>query len=155
MNERGALAYAVIFCLLALFFLFRVTVQALAAFAEMPFLPTMEEWVRPSASPFSTSGLIPYPILLTTQVLILIFQAAVIRDCARGHGYFVSLTQRTGRVLLWLSYMYLTSMATRYVITMTLYPERRWLGHTVPIALHFVLAGFLFTLGYYHTKRRP
>jgi hypothetical protein len=152
MTKRSS---ALIFSLLTLLFLLRVAAQALAAFADIPFLPPMEKWVTPSASPFATSGLVPYPILLTAQALILIVQVAVIRDFARGRGYFVSLSERTGRILLGLSYLYAGSMALRYVITMVLYPERRWLGHTVPIALHFVLAGFLFTLGDYHTRRRP
>ena len=145
--------YAFIFSLLTLLFLLRVAAQALVAFFDIPFLPPMREWITPSASPFATSGLIPYPILLTAQVLILIVQVAVIRDFATGKGYFVSLSEKTGRILLWLSYLYFGSMALRYIVTMTLYPERRWLGHTVPIVLHFVLAGFLFTLGYYHARR--
>lgn len=147
-------SYALIFSLLTLLFFLRVAAQALAAVADIPFLPPFEEWVTPSASPFATSGLVPYPILLTAQVLMLIFQVAVIRDFAQGRGYFVSLSERTGRILLWLSSLYFCSMALRYVLTMAFYPERRWLGHTVPIALHFVLAGFLFALGHYHTQRR-
>ena len=154
MNERRTSAYVLICSLLALLFFLRVAAQALAAFADIPFLPPMREWITPSASPFSTSGLVPYPILLTAQVLILIFQIAVIRDFATGKGYFVSLSEKTGRILLWLSYLYFGSMALRYIITMTLYPDRRWLGHAVPIILHFVLAGFLFTLGVYQTRRR-
>lgn len=146
--------YAVIFSLLTLLFFLRVAAQALVAFLDISFLPPFEEWVTPSASPFATSGLVPYPILLTAQIVILIFQVAVIRDFSRGDGYFVSLTGKTGRILLWLSYLYAGSMAARYVLTMALYPERRWFGHTVPIVLHFVLAGFLFTLGHYHTQRR-
>jgi hypothetical protein len=64
------------------------------------------------------------------------------------------LTPRTGRVLCWLSYFYFGGMALRYAVTMVMYPERRWLGHTVPIFVHFALAGFLFTLGHYHRSAR-
>ena len=142
---------AVLWSLTVLFF-FRVLAQALAAFADVPFLPRMDEWVRPSASAFSTSGLVPYPLLLATQIAILVVQVLVSRDFTRGHGYFASLTPRTGRVLCWLSYLYFGGMALRYAITMVMYPERRWLGHTVPIFVHFALAGFLFTLGHYHRR---
>jgi hypothetical protein len=154
MKDQGSIAaYTPILCLLTFLFLMRVLAQALVAFFDIPSLPSMEEWVTPSSSPFSTSGLIPYPILFTLQVLILIFQIKVCIDFSRGYGYFVSLRRQTARLLLWLSYLYFTSMVLRYVITMALYPERRWLGHTIPILLHFVLAGFLFTLGHYHTRR--
>jgi hypothetical protein len=43
-------------------------------------------------------------------------------------------------------------MVLRYIITMAFYPERWWLGHTIPILLHFALAGFLFILGRYHAR---
>ena len=35
-------------------------------------------------------------------------------------------------------------MVLRYVLTMSLFPERRWLGSgTIPIVFHFVLATYL------------
>jgi len=139
--------------LAAVFFL-RVLAQAVAAFAPVSFLPSMDEWVRPSASAFSTSGLIPYPLLFAAQVAILIVQVLVCRDFVRGRGYFVSLTPRTGRFLVGFSYVYAAAMAARYVVTMALHPERRWLGHTVPIVVHFALAAFLFTLGHHHRVRQ-
>ncbi|HWP59614.1 MAG TPA: hypothetical protein VNL14_17100 [Candidatus Acidoferrales bacterium] len=140
--------------LLALTFLFfvRVLAQALALL-EFSSLPSMEEWVIPSASPFSTSGLVPYRILLPIQIVILTLQVCVCRDFIRGRGYFLSLTGSTGRILIRLSYLYFASMILRYIVTMAVYPERRWLGHTVPILLHFTLAGFLFTLGRYSAVR--
>jgi hypothetical protein len=154
MNKRAATSvYVLTLWLLTFLFFLRVLAQALVAFFEIPFLPSMEEWVIPSASPFSTSGVIPYPILLPIQVVILVLQIQVSRDFSRGHGYFVSLEPRVGRILLWLSYIYFASMVLRYIVTMVLYPERRWLGHTIPIFLHFVLAAFLFTLGHYATRR--
>lgn len=42
-------------------------------------------------------------------------------------------------------------MLLRYVLTMTFHPEMRWLGGTIPIFFHFVLAGFIFVLGRYHS----
>lgn len=152
-NEYSA--YAFVLWLLTFLFFLRVAAQALVAFFDIPFLPSTEEWVTPSPSPFSTSGLIPYPALLTIQVVILIFQVKVCADFSRGGGYFLSLRERTARLLVWLSYVYFTSMLLRYMITMALYPERRWFGHTIPIFLHFVLAGFLFTLGHFNTSSSP
>ena len=39
------------------------------------------------------------------------------------------------------------AMVTRYVITMVRYPGRRWFGGIIPIALHCVLAAFMFMVG--------
>jgi hypothetical protein len=145
-------AYTVVLIGLTFLFFLRVLAQVLAAFFAIPFLPSMDEWVIPSASPFSTSGYVRYPILLPIQVMILVLQFLVCRDFLRGRGYFVSLRSKTGQLLVWLSYFYFTSMVLRYIITMALYPERRWFGHTVPIFLHFALAAFLFTLGRYNDR---
>jgi hypothetical protein len=150
--QKPSRSFAVVLTGLAFLFFLRVLAQALAAFFAISFLPSMDEWVIPSASPFSTSGYIPYPILLPIQVIILVLQFVVCRDFLQGHGYFVSLKSKTAWVLIWLAYIYFTSMVLRYIITMALYPERRWFGHTVPILLHFVLAAFLFTLGRYNDR---
>ncbi|MGH7166571.1 MAG: hypothetical protein ACREIS_13725, partial [Nitrospiraceae bacterium] len=54
--------------------------------------------------------------------------------------------------LVWFSYAYAGSMMLRYVITMGLYPERRWFRGTIPIVFHLVLAAYLFVLGHYHHR---
>ena len=56
--------------------------------------------------------------------------------------------------MLWLSYAYFAVMVLRYIVTMVVYPERRWLSGTIPILFHCVLAAYLFTLGRYYTFRR-
>jgi hypothetical protein len=156
MKDRETLSiYAFILGLLTFLFFLRVLAQALVAFLDIPFLPSMEEWVTPSASPFSTSGLIPYPILLSIQVVIVILQIKVSHDFLRGEGYFVSLRRRTGGILTWISHFYFALMALRYAISMALFPERRWFGQTAIIFFHFVLAGFLFTLGHFHAREAP
>ena len=43
-------------------------------------------------------------------------------------------------------------MALRYVLTMIFQPEMRWLGDTIPIFFHFVLAAFPVHVG---KVRRP
>jgi hypothetical protein len=68
----------------------------------------------------------------------------------RGHGRFARRRPRVGRALRWISYVYAGAMAGRYVLTVALRPERRWLGGTIPIVFHWVLAAYLFTLGRYH-----
>ena len=137
-------AYAVVLWLLALLFFLRVLGQALVAFFGVGFLPPMGAWY---------SGLLPYPILLPLQGLILIFLIKVSTDFSRGHGFFVIPRRAMGAFLRWFSYLYFTAMFLRYSISMALHPERRWLGGTIPIVFHWVLAAFLFVLGHFHTRR--
>ncbi len=134
---------AVLWVLTSLFFL-RVLGQVLVAFFDVASLPPMEEWY---------SGLIPYPILLPMQILILIFQIKVCSDFSRRYGFFVIQRRAMGKFILWFSYIYFVSMLLRYVITMAFHPDKRWFGGTIPIFFHFVLAGFLFTLGHFHSRR--
>jgi hypothetical protein len=148
-------SYAIVLWLLTFLFFLRVLTQALVAFFEIDFLPSMEEWTLPSGSPFSTSGLIPYPILLFLQCLILMVQVKICFDFSREYGLSVIPRAWLGMFLRWFSTLYFISMILRYAITMTLYPERRWLGSVAIIFFHFVLAGFLLVLGHFHTKRSP
>ena len=60
---------------------------------------------------------------------------------------------RTGVAIRGFSYIYFCGMVLRYVITMTLYPERRWFVGTIPIFFHFVLAGYLYVYSHVLTRR--
>jgi hypothetical protein len=60
-------------------FILRVAGQALVAFLDVRFLPPMERWY---------SGLIPYPYLLASQILIIALMARVCLDFTRGRGFF-------------------------------------------------------------------
>ena len=42
------------------------------------------------------------------------------------------------------------SMVVRYGVTMTLHPEYRWFGHTIPIWFHMVLAAYLYFYSRFH-----
>ena len=129
---------------LAFLFFLRVVGQALVAFVGVTVLPPMSEWY---------SGLLSYRLLLPAQVAILTLQAVIALQLARGHGVLVTPRPRVGRVLITLSVVYFLTMALRYAVTMTWYPERRWLGTgTIPIVFHWVLAAYLFTLGRHHAR---
>ena len=127
-------------------FTLRVAGQVLVAFLGVGLLPPMEQWY---------SGLMPYPILLPIQMAMIVVMVIIVRDVARGSGTFSVPRRRAGPVLVWLGYLYASSMVVRYVVTMTLHPERRWFGHTIPIWFHIVLAAFLYTLGRYHADHAP
>lgn len=134
----------VVLSVLAGLFLLRVAGQALVAVADVSFLPPMSEWY---------SGLLAYPVLLPVQLVILGVQAWISVDFARGRGRFVVPHPRMGRALVVLGCVYAAAMIARYVLTMTWYPERRWLGTgTIPIVFHWVLAAYLIVLGRYHVR---
>ena len=129
---------ALLLAALALLFLLRVLGQVLVAFFGVAFLPAMADWY---------SGLLPYPLLLPTQIAILALQAKVSADLWRGSGAFSVPRPRTYAAVRWFSLVYFAGMGMRYALTMGLYPERRWLGRgTIPIAFHFVLASWLWVL---------
>jgi hypothetical protein len=136
--------YAALLGLLAALFLVRVVGQALVAFFAAPGLPPMGEWY---------SGLLPYPLLLPVQVVILAQLGWICADFARGEGYWVRPRPGLGRWLQRASYVYAGAMLVRYVVTMAVHPERRWLGTgTIPIVFHWVLAAYVFTLGRFHAR---
>jgi len=133
--------YAAVLTVLAVAFWLRVVGQVLVAFWQVEFLPPMEQWY---------SGLLPYPLLLPAQILILAIQAWICTDFWRGRGYFVEPRRSAACLIGWLSYLYIAANGARYVITMTLHPDRRWFDGTIPIWFHFVLAAFLLTYSRFH-----
>jgi len=129
----------VILSVLAGLFFLRVLGQVLVAFAGVTVLPAMSEWY---------SGLLPYPLLLPVQLVILVVQGKISLDLARQRGFFVVRRPRVGHGLQVLAAVYFLAMVLRYVLTMAWYPERRWFGTgTIPIVFHWVLAAYLLTLG--------
>jgi hypothetical protein len=132
-----------ILVLLTLLFSFRVAGQVLVAFFGVACLPAMEHWY---------SGLIPYPILLVIQIVMLLIMAKISSDVCRDSGFFATLRPSWSHYLVGFSTVYAAAMALRYVLTMIFRPELRWYGGTIPIVFHFVLAGFIFVLGRFHAK---
>jgi hypothetical protein len=137
-------AYGLIMSLLTALFFLRMTGQALVAFFHVTFLPDMQEWY---------SGLIPYRVLLPIQCAMLAVMVKVSWDLVKGHGFFVAARAKLGRFLVAFSCVYFAAMLFRYIVTMLLNPERRWLGGTIPIFFHFVLAGYLFVWGRFNAMR--
>jgi hypothetical protein len=133
---------AICLTILQTLFFGRVLGQIVAELASPPWLPSVEHW---------QSGLLPYPVLLTAQILILMFMSLVTYDAFRRDGLWYVRKSNTQRILRRVAYLYMAAMALRYVLTMALIPELRWFGHMIPIAFHFVLASYILTLG---IKRR-
>jgi len=131
--------------LLTMLFALRVLGQALVAFVDVTWLPVMEQWF---------SGLIPYPMLLIIQLLMLMLMVKITGEIWRGKGTFAIPRPHWSQFLMKFSAVYAGAMVLRYVLTMILHPEMRWLGDVIPVIFHFVLAGFIFVLGHYHQRER-
>lgn len=115
-------------------FALRVLGQLLVVVTAPNWLPPMEGW---------QSGLLPYPVLLASQLAILMVQAGVVRDVAGG----ASGPDELGIALLALAALYVLGMAYRTVLrNRTTWPH--WWSHgTIPIIFHVVLATFLAAWG--------
>jgi uncharacterized protein len=133
-STPGSLPETKTMTVLASLFLGRVLGQLMVSRRRVRFLPPMEQW---------QSGLLPYPALLAAQGIVLTLQAATIVQSLRGHGAFVTQRPRAGRALQTFSAAYFGSMGVRYWVSVWRYPERRWLGKSIPIWFHCVLAGYL------------
>lgn len=120
--------------LLALFVL-RVAGQALVAFLGVSFLPPMEAWY---------SGLMPYPYLLPSQVLLVALMAKICVDFTRARGYFYEAKRWLATGWLWFGTVYLAAMVARAIFL--------W-DHPIPIVFHWVLAAFVITVGLSHRRR--
>ncbi len=134
-------AYAPWLWLFTVLFFLRVLGQVLVVLFHPRWLPPMKEWY---------SGLMAYRYLLPAQVLILALMLAIDADFSAGAGIFVAPRPGLGRWLVGLSFVYWGGMVLRYVLRMRRHPDQRWLGGTIPIVFHCVLAAYLFTVGRYH-----
>ena len=129
--------------ILTLLFALRVVGQALVVFFSVGWLPPTAHWF---------SGLIRYPILLGIQLIMLAGMIKIPSDIWRGRGFFAKPRPGCSRFLVACSIFYAVSMVLRYALTMTYRPEMRWLGGTIPIFFHFVLAAFVYTWGKFHSQ---
>ena len=135
--------YAPWLWLFAVLLLLRVVGQIIVVRHAPRWLPPMQQW---------QSGLLPYPILLLGQVIVLIVMFWISVEFSTARGMFVQPYPGRGRFVVWFSYVYFGGMALRYVIWMARRPDQRWLGGTIPIIFHCVVAAFLFTFGMYHDR---
>jgi hypothetical protein len=122
--------YLVLFIVL---FAGRVVGQIGVAVARPGWLPPMEQW-----------NFVPYRVLLPVQLVILALMVALVLDAARLGG-------GASRALIVCALVYWAAMTIRYGVRMARRPTERWLGGTIPIVFHCVLAAFLFVLGASHS----
>ena len=137
-------SYALLLITFTVLLMLRVLGQIVVVLRAPRWLPPMEQW---------QSGLLPYPVLLCGQIIVLTLMVWISVDVSRGSGMFVDpLHPEGGRVIIWASYAYFGGMIVRYIIWMWRRPDQRWFGGTIPIVFHSVVAAFLFTFGRYHSR---
>ena len=142
--RRSPQRLAPVLWLLLIAFVMRVVGQILVAWLNVVWLPPMEDWM---------SGRMPYRYLLPSQVLIIGVLGKICLDFSRGGGWFVCTRPMFGRPVLYVGYAYFAAMIVRYVAGMSLHPEARWFGGTIPIVLHMALATFLILFASWHRAR--
>ena len=120
-------------------FVLRVVGQLGVRLYGSSWLPPTGEW-----------NLTPYRLLLPIQVAILGLMTWIGIELTREAGVAARPRPTLGTTLLWLSVVYATAMAVRYVVRMARRPDARWFSGTIPIVFHEVLAAYLFVLGSYH-----
>jgi uncharacterized protein len=126
---------ATLLWILLFLFSLRVLGQLLVVAGVAPFLPPLDDW---------QSGLLPYPVLLASQILILGVLATVCVQFSRGQGCFV---RRHGLLAtpLWVAgWIYAIGMVVRYVLL------RR---DEIPVVFHIVLASFLLVVAAHHRRQ--
>jgi uncharacterized protein len=121
--------------LLGLFAL-RVLGQLLVVAGMAPLLPPMDEW---------QSGLLPYPMLFASQIVVLAILALVCVQFTRGEGYFVGRHAWLSMPLWIVGWIYALGMVVRYVLL------RR---DAIPVTFHIVLASFLLVVANHHRRAR-
>lgn len=124
-------------------FIFRVLGQLIVANFDVAFLPPMQQW---------QSGLLPYPLLVFFQVLIIGLYARICYEFRTGSGFFVKPNRKLAKSLTAFGCIYFAAMVLRYIIRMALFPEARWFDGTLPILFHLVLAGFILMVAHYQRK---
>lgn len=132
--------YAVVLAIFTVLLYGRVIGQLIVVFFAPRWLPPMEQW---------QSGLLPYPLLLLGQVVVLTLMTLISLHFARGHGFFVEAHPKGGLFSLGFSSLYFAGMVVRYVVRMRRHPDQRWFGGTIPIIFHSFVAFFLWTWGLY------
>jgi hypothetical protein len=133
---------ALLLSLFTILLFLRVLGQIIVVLRAPRWLPPMEQW---------QSGLLPYPVLLAGQAVVLTLMVWISTNFARRSGVFVEPRRPdAGYIVVWCSYVYFGGMVLRYVVRMWRRPDQRWLGGTIPIVFHSIVAAFLWLVGRYH-----
>ncbi|MBN9318414.1 MAG: hypothetical protein BGN86_03070 [Caulobacterales bacterium 68-7] len=141
MAGKSALNHARLLGVLLAAFIGRVAAQLVQAWRPVGWLPPFDAW---------QSGALPYPVLVASQVAIIVLALWVIRGVATGR---MRRSTTLGRVLLAFGAIYFIGMAARLVLGLTVLSHVGWFTAILPAIFHLVLAGFVLTWADYHRRR--
>jgi uncharacterized protein len=138
--------YAPWLWLLTFLFVLRVAAQPAALrFGTSP-LPQFDAW---------HSGVVPYPLLLMTQLGIVVWLVHTAWTFSTGS---VAARYRLGVAMLAFGTVYLTTMLARLVLGATLLSDHGWFARPLPTIFHIFLAAYILIYGHFHVRcgsRRP
>lgn len=132
--------FVVVLSILFSLFCFRVLAQLTQLYIELPFLPPFDAW---------QSGAVPYPFLLSSQILIIAFYGWILWRLAANR---MPPSRVQGWVFFVIGLIYFLSMVTRFVIGVTGLSQHTWFRSYLPTLFHFVVSGYLIVVGYFHIQ---
>jgi hypothetical protein len=115
-------------------FLTRVLGQIEVLLLAPPWLPPFSAW---------ESGLIPYPVLLPLQILLIAWMAVIASDHSRESGRMWVARPRVRKRLNAFAAGYASVMLLRLAVTAALPPHSVVDRGLIPILAHWNLAGFV------------
>jgi hypothetical protein len=118
-------------------FILRVVGQIVVGVFAPAWLPPWDQW---------QSGLLPYPVLLIAQLVLVAWMWRLCLDNTSRTGRFTVRSERVRRGLRMFAAIYAASMLFRYVATQSL-TDAAWWHDTIPVVFHLVLAGYVGLLG--------
>ncbi len=121
-------------------FTFRVAAQLAALLFKPSFLPAFESW---------HGGVLPYPLLLGTQILIFIWLTWTAWQFSQSNVY---PRRQLGMVIIIFASLYFLVMLLRLLLGLTILSEHRWFASYLPAFFHLVLASYLFLYGHFHFR---
>jgi hypothetical protein len=133
-SRREQLRIGGLVAALTLFF-GRVVAQIQVLLLEPEWLPPMQAWY---------SGVLPYPILLPAQIVLLMLMSLVTYDHVRGRGFFWPSRRAIRIGLRAFAILYAAAMALRLLVSMSLPPHDLLDAGVIPIVFHWVLASFVW-----------
>jgi hypothetical protein len=143
-TRRGPRRHVALLWLLTALFAARVAGQAIQLWLPQAFLPAFDA--------FQGSDL-PYPVLLSTQLVIL---GAMIRTAWKVQAGDRRPGPRTLAVISWLGAIYMLGSLARIAVGMAVPDSGSWFRAWVPASFHVVLAGFVLTLAlHFRRAERP
>ncbi len=132
--------YGQILRILLILFIARVLAQLIQLIFPVSFLPEFHIW---------QSGALPYHILIVLQIILIYLMVRITRAYL---GERVIPRRGVGKFATTIGVLYFLLMIFRMVAGLTFAQNNHWLHAPLPTLFHYVLAGFVITIGLYHLR---